>query len=75
MVKYSVIEVLSKNLPADSIHSGFLHSVVHCLGQYRDNITLHILRKELFYPIDSIAFFSFITSSIQLMEVKERFFL
>ena len=30
--------VLSKNLPADSIHSGFLHSHIHCLGQYRDNL-------------------------------------
>ena len=30
--------MLSNNLPADSIHSGFLHSHVHCLGQYRDNL-------------------------------------
>ena len=30
--------MLSNNLPADSIHSGFLHSHVHCLGQYWDNL-------------------------------------
>ena len=30
--------MLSKNLPADSIHSGVLHFHVHCLGQYRDNL-------------------------------------
>ena len=30
--------MLSKNLPADSIHSGFLHSHLHCLGQYRKNL-------------------------------------
>ena len=29
--------VLSMNLPADSIHSSFLHSHVHCLGQYLDH--------------------------------------
>ena len=30
--------VLSNNLPADSLHSGFLHSHLHCLGQYRKNL-------------------------------------
>ena len=30
--------MLSKNLPADSIHSVFLHSDVHYLGQYANDL-------------------------------------
>ena len=33
-----LFSVLSNNLPADSLHSGFLHSHLHCLGQYRKNL-------------------------------------
>ena len=34
------LSVLSKNQPADSVHSGFLHSHVHCHGQYRDAVQI-----------------------------------
>ena len=40
---YTEVRVLSRNLPADSIHSGFLNSHVHCLSQYPDNLCSTIL--------------------------------